>query len=159
MKYARSFIPGLILTLTLAFSGWNPAAAETITLKLATYDPKTAVTVSAIPTFIKLVEEKSKGKLKVDWIGGPEVTPGNKQPAAVQKGVLDMSVAWAYVLHVKAFEACTSPCSLRPRNGRADSTTFSWRSSRRPAFAIWDGPHRPRPTCSFPRKRRKSPRI
>ena len=104
-KYARSFIPGLILTLTLAFSGWNPAAADTITLKLATYDPKTAVTVSAIPTFIKLVEEKSKGKLKVDWIGGPEVTPGNKQPAAVQKGVLDMSVAWAYVLHVKAFEA------------------------------------------------------
>ena len=102
MKYAKGFVPGLILTVGLAFSGWNPVAADTTTLKLATYDPKTAVTLSAIPRFIELVAEKSKGKLKIDWIGGPEITPGRKQPAAVQKGVLDMSVAWAYVLHVKA---------------------------------------------------------
>ncbi len=102
MKRAKVFVPGLILAVLLAFSGWNPAAADTVTLKLATYDPKTAVTLSAIPKFIELVAEKSKGKLKIDWIGGPEITPGRKQPAAVQKGVLDMSVAWAYVLHVKA---------------------------------------------------------
>ena len=102
MKYAKGLVPGLILTVVLALCGWNPAAADTTTLKLATYDPKTAVTLSAIPRFIELVAEKSKGKLKIDWIGGPEITPGRKQPAAVQKGVLDMSVAWAYVLHVKA---------------------------------------------------------
>ena len=105
MKRSKVFIPGLILAVLLGFSGWSSAVAETITLKLATYDPKTAVTVSAIPKLIKLVEEKSKGKLKIDWIGGPEITPGRKQPAAVQKGVLDMSVAWAYVLHVKAAQA------------------------------------------------------
>lgn len=102
MKRAKGFVTGLILTVVLAFSGWNPAAADTVTLKLATYDPKTAVTLSAIPKFIELVAAKSNGKLKIDWIGGPEITPGRKQPAAVQKGVLDMSVAWAYVLHVKA---------------------------------------------------------
>lgn len=102
MKRAKGFVTGLILTLVLAFSGWNPAVADTVTLKLATYDPKTAVTLSAIPKFIELVAAKSNGKLKIDWIGGPEITPGRKQPAAVQKGVLDMSVAWAYVLHVKA---------------------------------------------------------
>lgn len=105
MKHTRRLLGGLILALSLVFSGWNPAAGDTITLKLATYDPKTAVTVSAIPAFIKRVDEMSKGKLKIDWIGGPEITPGRKQPAAVQKGVLDMSVAWAYVLHVKAFQA------------------------------------------------------
>ena len=105
MKHAKGFVPGLILTVLLAFSGWNSAVADTITLKLATYDPTNGVTVSAIPKFIELVEQKSKGKLKIDWIGGPEITPGRKQPAAVQKGVLDMSVAWAYVLHVKAAQA------------------------------------------------------
>ncbi len=105
MKHAKGFVPGLILAVWLASSGWNSAVAETVTLKLATYDPKTAVTVSAVPTFIELVAEKSKSKLEIDWIGGPEITPGSKQPAAVQKGVLDMSVAWAYVLHVKAFQA------------------------------------------------------
>ena len=105
MKRAKGFVTGLILTVVLAFSGWNPAAADTVTLKLATYDPKTAVTLSAIPKFIELVATKSNGKLKIDWIGGPEITPGRKQPAAVQKGVLDMSVAWAYVLHVKAAQA------------------------------------------------------
>jgi len=105
MTNIKVFLLGLAFAAAPLLSITAAAPAETITLKLATYDPKNAATVSAVPIFQKLVEEKSNGRLKIDWIGGPEITPGKQQPAAVQKGVLDMSVAWGYVLHVPAFQA------------------------------------------------------
>lgn len=103
MKNMKRFLLGLVLSIFVATVA--PASAETTTLKLATYDPKTSLTVSGVPIFQKLVEEKSNGRLKIDWVGGPEVTGSKEQPAAVKRGVLDMSVAWAYVLHVPAYQA------------------------------------------------------
>ena len=105
MKNFGEFLLGLAVavSLTLIAITTSPAAEKTTTLKLVTVDPSTSTNVSAVPVFQKLVEEKSKGRLKIDWIGGPEITPGKKQPAAVQKGVVDLSLAWAYVLHVPEF--------------------------------------------------------
>jgi TRAP-type C4-dicarboxylate transport system substrate-binding protein len=102
MKNLSVFLLGLAVAASPAFIAIKASPAAT-TLKMVTVDPSTSTTVSAVPIFLKLVEEKSAGQLKVDWIGGPEITPGKKQPAAVQKGVVDLSVAWAYVLHVPAF--------------------------------------------------------
>ncbi|MEE9549981.1 MAG: TRAP transporter substrate-binding protein DctP [Candidatus Binatia bacterium] len=107
MKNMRIFLLGLAVVVVSALTAIiaAPALAETITLRLATYDPNTSMTVSGVPIFQKVVEEKSKGRLKIDWVGGPEVTGSKEQPAAVKRGVLDLSVAWAYVLHVPAYNA------------------------------------------------------
>ena len=43
-----------------------------------------------IPELIKRVDEKSGGRLKIRWIGGPEVVKGFDQPEALQKGMIDM---------------------------------------------------------------------
>lgn len=103
MKNIRIFLLAVTVAISLALTASAPA--KTITLKLATYDPRTSMTVSGVPIFQKVVEQKSQGRLKIDWLGGPEITSGKKQPAAVKKGVLDLSVAWAYVLHVPAYRA------------------------------------------------------
>ncbi len=107
MKNMRVFLLGLAVVIATALTAIiaTPAPAKTITLKLATYDPRTSTTVSGVPIFQKIVEQKSQGRLKIDWLGGPEITSGKKQPAAVKKGVLDLSVAWAYVIHVPAWRA------------------------------------------------------
>ena len=94
MKNLSVFLLGLAVAASPAFIAIKASPAAT-TLKMVTVDPSTSTNVSAVPIFLKLVEEKSAGRLKVDWIGGPEITPGKTQPAAVQKGVVDLSVAWA----------------------------------------------------------------
>lgn len=107
MKNITVFLLGLAVAIspTLGTREAAPATAKPITLKMATFDPPDATTVSGAPIFRKLVEQNSGGRLKIDYVGGPEVTGGQEQPAAVKRGVLDLSVAWAYVLHVPAFQA------------------------------------------------------
>jgi len=104
MKNIKMFLLCLAVAVSPVLTA-TALPAKAITLKLATYTPSTDTNVSGVPIFRKLVEQKSQGRLKIDWLGGPEVTSGKKQPAAVKKGVLDLSVAWAYVIHVPAWRA------------------------------------------------------
>jgi len=65
-------------------------AADTITLKAVTSFPRNATPNLGFPDFIKLVEKKSGGRLKINYVGGPEVIKTFDQGEALRRGTIDM---------------------------------------------------------------------
>ena len=43
-----------------------------------------------MPQFLEMVEKESGGRLKIDWLGGPEVVKTFDQPEALRSGMIDM---------------------------------------------------------------------
>lgn len=67
-----------------------PASAAEIVLKSATALTKT---LSLTHTFLQVCNEinaKEKGKLRIDYLGGPEVTPPGKVAEALKRGLIDL---------------------------------------------------------------------
>ena len=65
-------------------------AKDTITLKAVTAFPKNALVNRALPDLIKLVEKKSNGRLKINYVGGPEVVKTFDQGEALRRGTIDV---------------------------------------------------------------------
>jgi len=59
-------------------------------LKAITFLPSTNVNSAAFIGWLKLVNERAKGELVFDYLGGPEVINYKEQPQAVRKGVVDI---------------------------------------------------------------------
>jgi len=59
-------------------------------LKALTFLPSTNVNAAAFTKWLKLVNERAKGELVFDYLGGPEVIAYKEQPQAVRKGVVDI---------------------------------------------------------------------
>lgn len=72
---------------TLAFAG--SASAEETLRAVAAFPKPLAFTQSFIG-FIDLVNERGKGVVQIQYVGGPEVFPQNQQMDAVKRGVVDM---------------------------------------------------------------------
>jgi TRAP-type C4-dicarboxylate transport system substrate-binding protein len=67
-------------------------AADQITLNLVTFDQKANPGVRLwLPLFVDKVNERAKGKLIINWRGGPEVIPPFDQGKALSKGAIDMA--------------------------------------------------------------------
>lgn len=75
-----------------------PAPKETVTLKIITYAPVTKVDPNLEITrmLIERVEEQSGGQIKMEVVGGPEVTATGEQMEALSKGIFDIVVTAAY---------------------------------------------------------------
>jgi TRAP-type C4-dicarboxylate transport system substrate-binding protein len=88
-----------ILALSGLFAAALPSRAQETTLTAIVSLPKT----NSINTpFLNLIEEVDKtgaGKMKIRFVGGPEVMPANEQMSAISRGVTDMYYgATAYYL-------------------------------------------------------------
>lgn len=82
----RSLVAGIVLA---AFSA--SAQAEEAVLKAQTALPTNHdLSVSFLKVFVDHINEVGKGIVRIDYIGGPEVTPPNKAAPALQRGVFDM---------------------------------------------------------------------
>ncbi len=66
------------------------SAAETYQLRAISAFPKNHPHNLGLPLLIKLVEEKSGGRLKINWLGGPEVIKTFDQAEALRRGSVDM---------------------------------------------------------------------
>lgn len=67
------------------------AQAEEVVLKAQTALPTNHdLSVSFLKGFVERVNEVGKGVVRIDYLGGPEVTPPNKAAPALQRGVFDM---------------------------------------------------------------------
>ena len=67
---------GVTLMLAAAFLLAPAAAAQAkdvYTIKAISAFPKNHLHNLGLPLLIKLVEERSQGRLKINWLGGPEV--------------------------------------------------------------------------------------
>jgi len=67
------------------------SAKDTIVLKSVTPFPRNnPFNLLCIPEFIKMVERKSNGQLKINWLGGPEVIQTFDQAGSLKRGTVDM---------------------------------------------------------------------
>ena len=66
------------------------ANAQEVTLKVVTGTPKNLIWNQPLWTFIDRVNERGKGIVKLEYIGGPEVTPVPEQFRAVSTGIIDL---------------------------------------------------------------------
>ncbi len=81
-----------VAALGLAASVAVPASAET-TFKAISFIPKTHPVMSMTREWVKQINEGLKGKLKINYVGGPEVITRYQQWDAVSNGVVDMIFA------------------------------------------------------------------
>ncbi|MEQ8249352.1 MAG: TRAP transporter substrate-binding protein DctP [Alphaproteobacteria bacterium] len=66
------------------------AIAQEVTLKVVTGTPKNLIWNEPLWTFIDRVNERGKGVVQLQYIGGPEVTPVAEQFRAVSTGIIDL---------------------------------------------------------------------
>ncbi|OGA47384.1 MAG: hypothetical protein A3G25_18775 [Betaproteobacteria bacterium RIFCSPLOWO2_12_FULL_63_13] len=79
-----------LATLAVVALPATPAGAEELVLKSATGLPRNLSLVQTYLTVSKEINEKAKGKLRIDYLGGPDVTPPSKLANALKRGVVDI---------------------------------------------------------------------
>lgn len=99
--YLRPLTMYSIVLCTLGFLllGAVPAAtAAPQTLKGVSYNvmSKAELALVAYQMFIDKINERASGKLKVEYLGGPEVIPAGEQMTALSKGVVQLLVIPGY---------------------------------------------------------------
>src|SRR5258705_11334371 len=91
----RTLAIASLACLAIGASGVSSAQGQPIVLKgIVPYHPQNYL---AQPLFIlqKMLDEKSKGQIKIQFIGGEEVVKALEQFDAVRNGVADISLAVA----------------------------------------------------------------
>jgi TRAP-type C4-dicarboxylate transport system substrate-binding protein len=93
----RKFLSRLVLASALC--GMTGAIAAEVTLSTQTALPtKHALSQSYIKHFITPLNAQGKGVIQLNLLGGPEVTPADRAPQAMQRGVID--VLWIPAAYV-----------------------------------------------------------
>ncbi|MGH7003551.1 MAG: hypothetical protein ACREIP_06350, partial [Alphaproteobacteria bacterium] len=76
----------------------SAASAQQVTLKAVTAWGKNFTFVDKYLDWVKRVNEKGAGKIKIDYVGGPEVYPSFEQLEPLKRGVFaTMITSSAYV--------------------------------------------------------------
>ena len=84
----------LLTAIFLTFSGavCSTMAEEPVTLRAVSFLAKNNVQTDSLFIFQKTLEEKADGKIKIEYLGGPEAVPSFEQIEAVKSGLVDMSL-------------------------------------------------------------------
>jgi TRAP-type C4-dicarboxylate transport system substrate-binding protein len=91
MKKKR-FLAGLAILIAACLMMNVPlASASSVQLKAVSFLPPMAAKSKIFIEFIKEVEKRSKGELKIKYLGGPEVVGMLEQGAAAKRGVVDIA--------------------------------------------------------------------
>jgi TRAP-type C4-dicarboxylate transport system substrate-binding protein len=78
-----------VLMLGLAAWAGQAQAQQDVTLKAATFLPRNLNLTKDFLTFVETVNREVEG-VRITYVGGPEAIPGEQQPAALERGVLDI---------------------------------------------------------------------
>jgi TRAP-type C4-dicarboxylate transport system substrate-binding protein len=61
-----------------------------VTLKAISFVPRQVNYAQSFAKFVDAFNKEAKGVLQINFVGGPEVTPGNQQGQALKNGLVDM---------------------------------------------------------------------
>ena len=90
-KKLTSLLVIMVLGVLLLVSNLsNVFGAEPIVLKASGAWPQTAASVKMYLKFFDIVNEQSKGRLQIKWVGGPEFIKVRDLPTAAAVGTIDM---------------------------------------------------------------------
>jgi TRAP-type C4-dicarboxylate transport system substrate-binding protein len=125
MKKAIWF--AVIVLIALTFNITN-TFSEPIVIKAVTMFPKNHLNNDPVPIYIDKVNKASKGRLKIDWLGGPEVIKGFDQPHAIKAGTIDMNL-------YMAFAYCKSLMPEAEAQGLSELAI--WEERKTGLFELW----------------------
>ena len=116
------------------------AMAQT-TLKVSTCLPKNDdLSESFLATFVERMKQNEKS-VRLNFIGGPEVTAGKEQPAALKRGLIDIILCPTYYAGIVPearllLPANESPDELR-KNGGWDLMQEAWLKGMNARILAW----------------------
>jgi len=104
------------------------AKSGPIALKAVTAFPKNHLNNDPVPLFVDQVSEGAKGRLKIDWVGGPEVIKAFDQIHALKAGTIDMILYYPFPY-------------MKPLMPEAEAKGLSelaeWEERKSGAFDLW----------------------
>lgn len=108
------------------------ASAQEVTLRAVTGVSSRSVVSQVFLTWVKEVNDRGKGIVKIQYIGGPEITPPFQQAQALKRGLFDILYApGAFyagdVREVDALIASNKPVDELRKNGAMAYMNRLWR--------------------------------
>jgi len=104
------------------------ASSGPIVLKAVTMFPKNHLNNDPVHIYVEKVNKACQGRLKIDWLGGPEVIKGFDQPHAIKAGTIDM------ILYM-AFGYCKSLMPEAEAQGLSELAI--WEERKTGAYDLW----------------------
>ncbi len=118
---------GICVFLTLGLSTTNVWSGPVV-IKAITAFPKNHLNNDPVQIFVDKVNERAKGKIKIDWIGGPEVIKTFDQIHALKAGTIDMLLYYPF--------GYMKP--LMPESWAKGLTELAeWEERKTGAFELW----------------------
>jgi TRAP-type transport system periplasmic protein len=119
----------LLLTGLLIFAFIvTEVSAQPIVLKAVTAFPKPHLNNDPVPLFVDAVNKRAAGRLKIEWVGGPEVFASFDQIHAVKAGTIDMNLyyPWGYMKSV-----------MPEADAQGLSELAAWEERKSGLFELW----------------------
>ena len=85
-----SMLAGSFLFVLTCVAPANFAAAQEVTLRAATPWPRNFFISQSFQRYVTILNERGKGVVQINYIGGPEAIPAAEQPNAIRAGVIDV---------------------------------------------------------------------
>ena len=107
------------------------AMAQEVTLRLVTAFPENSNYVTHLLKWVKLVNERGKGVLQINFIGGPRAIPTFEVGNAVKTGVVDIAMSTrAFYTNVMPeadiLKLAERPVAEQRKNGAFDYINKVW---------------------------------
>ncbi len=102
--------------------------AQQIVLKAVTAFPKTHLNNDPVGPFVDAVNKRAAGRLKIEWLGGPEVSASFDQIHAIKAGTIDMDLyyPWGYMKSV-----------MPEADAQGLSELAAWEERKSGLFELW----------------------
>ncbi len=133
---------GLLTVFAVYMTFCSMAVAREVTLKAVSGLPSTHFFMKDFGKLVKEINAKGKGIFQINWVGGPEVTPGDKQGKALRRGVFDIvygpgSYYQGIVPEVNALLGSNiTPFEAR-KNGGIELLDKAWQNRLGAHFLAW----------------------
>jgi TRAP-type C4-dicarboxylate transport system substrate-binding protein len=103
-------------------------SAQPIVLKAVTAFPKPHLNNDPVPLFVDAVNKRAAGRLKIEWLGGPEVSASFDQIHAIKSGTIDMDLyyPWGYMKSV-----------MPEADAQGLSELAAWEERKSGLFELW----------------------
>jgi len=124
----RAFLIFLLMGIVVFVFMSTETKAQLIVLKAITAFPKPHLNNDPVPLFIEAVNKRAAGRLKIEWLGGPEVFAPFDQIHALKAGTIDMLLYYPFG-YMK---------SLMPEAEAKGLTELAeWEERKSGAFEVW----------------------
>jgi len=104
------------------------AQSQTMILKAVTAFPKNHINNDPVPILVDKINKRAQGKIKIDWVGGPEVIKSFDQAIALKAGTIDMILYYPFGYMKSVMPVCEA---------KGLSELAEWEERKTGAFELW----------------------